>query len=198
MLTTNTVQDAEPNSTATYAPNAAGTSSTESIRGGRKAGSHKNGGRETRINLGFGFTGSSDSANFTHHASRLPNCGSEKNWKVRICHTPYGEIQRYLCRNFDLRFSFSERSEPFEPLQNIHRQVLSRSITIPFTRQVGVSQTKAMINLAEVKTRTQEQAAGATTSISADTQGKSSKLLGTSQRKASVHQQSSTTPSTSA
>jgi integrase/DNA-directed RNA polymerase subunit RPC12/RpoP len=90
-----------------------------------------------------------------------PKCGSQRNWKDGIRYTPYGEIQRYRCRDCAYRFSFSERSEPFEPHQKVHRQILSCGSAIPSNRQVGVSQTKAMINLAEV-TRTQEKAAGAT------------------------------------
>src|SRR3972149_658245 len=102
------------------------------------------------------------STNADETPPKCPECGSQRVWKDGIRYTLYGEIQRYLCRNCAYRFSSSERSEPFEPHQKVHRQILSCGSAIPFSRQVCVSQTKAMINLAEVETRTQEKAAGAT------------------------------------
>ena len=102
---------------------------------------------------------------------RCPECGSQRVWKAGIRYTPYGEIQRYLCRNCAYRFSHSEGSEPFEPHQKVHRQILNCGSAIPFSRQVCVSQTKAMINLAEVETRTQEKAAGATVTDQATMKG---------------------------
>ena len=103
---------------------------------------------------------------------QCPECGSPRVWKAGIRYTPYGEIQRYLCRNCAYRFSHSECSEPFEPHQKVHRQILSCGSAIPSSRQVCVSQTKAMINLVEVETRTQEKAAGATTRDPATIKGK--------------------------
>ena len=101
------------------------------------------------------------SSNTTTTTIKCPECGSLRVWKDGIRYTPYGEIQRYLCRNCAYRFSHSEGSEPFEPHQKVHRQILKCGSAIPSSRQVCVSQTKAMINLAEVETRTQEKAAGA-------------------------------------
>src|SRR3990170_6597725 len=112
------------------------------------------------------------SSNTTTTTIKCPECGSPRVWKDGIRYTPYGEIQRYLCRNCAYRFSHSECSEPFEPHQKVHRQILSSGSTIPFSRQVCVSQTKAMINLAEVETRTKEKAAGATTRDPATIKGK--------------------------
>jgi integrase len=105
---------------------------------------------------------SSNTTTTTAPAPRCPECGSQKTWKDGLRYTFYGEIQRYICRNCSYRFSHSERSEPFEPNQKVHRQILNCGSAIPSSRQVCVSQTKAMINLAEVESRTQEKAAGAT------------------------------------
>src|SRR3990170_1416242 len=112
------------------------------------------------------------SSNTTTTTVRCPECGSPRVWRDGVRYTPYGEIQRYLCRNCAYRFSSSEGSEPFEPHQKVHRQILSCGSTIPSNRQVCVSQTKAIINLAEVETRTQETAAGATTQDPATIKGK--------------------------
>jgi hypothetical protein len=49
-----------------------------------------------------------------------------------------------------------------EPAQRIQTQSFYSNQSLPSTCQVCVSQTKAMINLASVETRTQEKAAGAT------------------------------------
>jgi integrase len=105
-------------------------------------------------------------------AVQCPQCGSSKIWKDGMRYEPYGEIQRYLCRDCSYRFSYSQGSEPSERLQKVHRQILSCGATLPSTRQVCVSQTKAMINLATVETRTQEKAAGATTPDLATIKGK--------------------------
>ena len=103
---------------------------------------------------------------------KCPECGSPRVWKDGIRYTHFGEVQRYICRDCVYRFSSSEGSEPFEPHQKVHRQILSCGSAIPSSRQVCVSQTKAMINLAEVETRTQETAAGATTVDLATIKGK--------------------------
>src|SRR3990170_2926571 len=127
------------------------------------------------LGLGSRFPAAPASSNTTTTTIKCPECNSLRVWKDGIRYTPYGEIQRYLCRDCSYRFSYSERSEPFEPHQEVHRQILSCGSAIPSSRQVCVSQTKAMINLAEVETRTQEKAAGATTKSkpdSADIQGK--------------------------
>src|SRR3990170_1107999 len=114
------------------------------------------------LGLGSRFPAAPASSNTTTTTIKCPECNSLRVWKDGIRYTPYGEIQRYLCRDCSYRFSYSERSEPFEPHQEVHRQILSCGSAIPSSRQVCVSQTKAMINLAEVETRTQEKAAGAT------------------------------------
>ena len=111
------------------------------------------------------------STNADETPPKCPECGSQRVWKDGIRYTPYGEVQRYLCRNCAYRFSHSEGSEPFEAHQKVHRQILSCGSTIPSSRQVCVSQTKAMINLATVESRNQEKAAGATEKT-ADIQGK--------------------------
>jgi integrase/transposase-like protein len=95
---------------------------------------------------------------------QCPECGSQRVWKDGMRYEPYGEIQRYLCRNCYYRFSHkSEGSQDSEYHQKIQRQILSRTHDTASSSQVCVSQTKAMINLASVETRTQEKVAGATT-----------------------------------
>ena len=101
---------------------------------------------------------------------KCPECSSQRAWKDGLRYSRRNSLnltQRYLCRDCGLRFS---PSEPSERLQKVHRQILSCGSAIPSSRQVCVSQTKAMINLAEVEARTQEKAAGATTTIDAKTE----------------------------
>ena len=94
---------------------------------------------------------------------KCPECGSQKTWKDGLRYTTYGEIQRYICRDCAYRFSNSG-IKPIDRLEKGRRQNLNCDSPIPFSSQVCVSQTKAMINLAKVETRTQEKAAGATKS----------------------------------
>jgi len=103
---------------------------------------------------------------------RCPKCGSQRAWKDGIRHTPLGEVQRYLCRDCAHRYSDPSWSENFERDQRFPSEVLNRCFSLTSTRQVCVSQTKAMINLAAVETRTQEKAAGATETQTATTRQK--------------------------
>jgi integrase/transposase-like protein len=103
----------------------------------------------------------SASSNTATTTIRCPECGSQRVWKDGLRYSRRNNqnlTQRYLCRDCGLRFS---PSEPYERLQKIQRQILSCGSALPFSRQVCVSQTKAMINLAEVESQIQEQAAGA-------------------------------------
>ena len=98
-----------------------------------------------------------------------PQCRSDRVWKDGTRTTNKGDVQRWLCRDCGYRFSISEC---FQPVQKVHRQNLNCNLVLPFSRQVGVNQTKAMINLATVENPTQEQAAGATEIDNATIKGK--------------------------
>jgi len=50
----------------------------------------------------------------TTPAPRCPECGSQRIGKDGLRYTPYGEIQRYICRNCSYRFSHSHLSESSE------------------------------------------------------------------------------------
>jgi len=130
----------------------------------------------------------------TTPAPRCPECGSQKTWKDGIRYTPYGEAQRYLCRNCSYRFSRSDPSEPSEHHQKIHTLILKSEMDKPSTRnrhgdlrypphgalksttvpgpkirRVACNQHEAV---KAMESRTQEQAAGATTLNQAEIKGK--------------------------
>jgi len=123
----------------------------------------------------------------TTTAPRCPECGSQRVWKDGIRYTFFGEIQRYLCRNCYYRFSHTEGSEPSEHLQKLHTLILKSKADKTILcrvvderndscKELGSPQqmkhirsgratvllTERAKKLAEVETRTQEKAAGAT------------------------------------
>jgi integrase len=72
-----------------------------------------------------------------------------------------GNIQRYICRECGTRFSQTtwNSSEGSKHNQEIHKQILNRSVALPYGRQVGVAQTREAKNLAETQEiPTQEKA----------------------------------------
>jgi len=106
-----------------------------------------------------------------------PECGSARLWKCGLRYprsNGNGPIQRWLCRSCGYRFSDTHRngSEPSECLQKNRRQSLKTIVAIPSNAEYCVSQAMAMINLAEVETRNQEKAAGATAPDQATVKGK--------------------------
>ena len=109
---------------------------------------------------------------------KCPECGSQQAWRDGLRYNRNGTtVQRWLCKTCGTRYSASglNHSERSELLRRIQTKSFYSVTTLPSTRQVCVSQTKAMINLATVESRTQEKAAGATTKStpdSADIQGK--------------------------
>jgi len=114
-----------------------------------KVGSTKNG----KLDQGQGSTGTSPPC---------PQCGSAKTWKDGIRETDLGPVQRYLCRNCGYRFSDPNSKQPqrffngsgmSEYVEIIHTKRLKSKTNIHTNCRVGVSQIKAMVNLAEVETR---------------------------------------------
>jgi len=97
---------------------------------------------------------------------KCPECGSQRVWKDGLRYTFYGEIQRYICRNCSYRFSHSDPSESSERLQKLHTLILKSNANKTILCRVGATQTKGAKNLVEVESRTQEEAAGATTPTS--------------------------------
>ena len=83
------------------------------------------------------------------------------------------EVQRWLCRNCGYRFSETSwnNSEDSQNVQKIQRQILNCADALPYNRQVSVTQSKEAKNLAEVESRNEKQAAGATVQA-ADIKGK--------------------------
>jgi len=67
-----------------------------------------------------------------------------------------------MCRNCGYRFTLWNGSDGSRTVQRIQRQNLKRNLNLLFTRQVGVSQTKAMINLATVEPLQEKPGAGTT------------------------------------
>jgi len=79
-----------------------------------------------------------------------PECRSSRVWKDGIRQTRYGEAQRYVCRSCGYRFSETK-------VKNLNpRLAYGRD------RQVGVALAEGTKNLAEVESRKEKRAAGAT------------------------------------
>src|SRR3990170_7155761 len=112
------------------------------------------------------------SSNTSTTTIQCPECGSPRVWKDGIRYTPYGEIQRYICRECSYRFSHSDLSEPSEHHQRLHTLILKTKADKTILCRVGATQTKGAKNLVEVETRTQEKAAGATPTDLATLKGK--------------------------
>ena len=85
---------------------------------------------------------------------KCPRCDSEDVWKDGLRYTKHGEVQRFLCRDCDYRFS-----DPIHMNKNLE----------PYTLQRRVCVTEGTKNLAKVETRTKTGLAGAT---NADTKSK--------------------------
>jgi len=105
-----------------------------------------------------------------------PSCGSRKVWKdgFRYGRSNGAAIQRWLCRACGLRFSQKafNGSKTFQQLPTVHTKSLKRGFDISSKRQVCELLTEDSKNLATSETRTQEKAAGATTSDQATIKGK--------------------------
>jgi len=79
-----------------------------------------------------------------------PECRSSRVWKDGIRQTRYGEVQRYVCRSCGYRFSETK-------VKNLNpRLAYGRD------RQVRVALAEGTKNLAEVESRKEKRAAGAT------------------------------------
>ncbi|WGM90184.1 MAG: tyrosine-type recombinase/integrase [Candidatus Bathyarchaeum tardum] len=85
-----------------------------------------------------------------------PDCGSTTYWKDGVRYTEWGNVQRYVCRDCGYRFSETclNHFDGLEPIKNIHWQSLNMPLSLPFNRQIGVSQPKAAKNLVKVETKT--------------------------------------------
>ena len=103
---------------------------------------------------------------------QCPECGSQRLWKNGMRYEPYGEIQRYLCRNCFYRFSITEGSEHSERVQRLQTLFLKSKVDKDIRCLVGATQTRGAKNLAETEARTQEKAAGATGTQPLDVKGK--------------------------
>jgi len=131
-----------------------------------KAGSINNG----KLDQGQGSTGTSPPC---------PECGSVKAWKDGIRETAFGPVQRYLCRNCGYRFSDpnSKQAQTLfngsgmsEHVETIHtKKIKSKTAILSYCRvsdepagRASTGQLRLVQSLAEVETRNQERAAGAT------------------------------------
>jgi len=152
------------------------TSETNSSPALGKAGSINNG----KLDQGQGSTGTSP---------QCPQCGSARVWKDGIRETAFGPVQRYLCRNCAYRFSdpdskqtqrFFNGSSVSQHVETIDTKKLKSKTAIlnycrvsnDLRRRASTGQQRLVQNLAEVETRKQEKAAGATETTSADAKGR--------------------------
>jgi hypothetical protein len=117
---------------------------------------------------------------------QCPECGSQRVWRNGLGDNPHSKIQRHICRDCAHRFSEgSERSKRSERLQNLRSLILKTNAALPSTRNrlgdasdtgkaAPTSTTKPMPKtrrdpynqyeaVNDMESRTQEQAAGATT-----------------------------------
>ena len=95
---------------------------------------------------------------------RCPLCNSKRVWKDGLRYTQDGEVQRYLCRSCGYRFSETSlnRSDPPEQVKVVDTKKSYRPVSHILNRQVCVTETQGAKNLAEVESRTEKRAAGAT------------------------------------
>jgi len=99
-----------------------------------------------------------------------PSCASQRVWKdgLRYPRSHSKPVQRYVCRECGYRFSestwknCSNGIKHSEPNQKIHSKILCSLSTLPYDRQVCVTEAEGTKNLAEVESRTEKRAAGAT------------------------------------
>jgi len=106
--------------------------------------------------------------------AKCPSCNSQRVWKDGIRQTRKGEIQRYICRECGLRFSETSWNgcDESERVERVHTTALYSVRALPFNRQVGVTETQGAENLAEVESRIEKRAAGATKPSEIDAKGK--------------------------
>jgi len=97
-------------------------------------------------------------------AVECPSCRSERIWKDGIRYTRNGDVQRYLCRECGYRFSETSWNGSDDPecVQRVHREPLNTHPRLFSNRQICVTQPTGTKNLAEVETRIEKWAAGAT------------------------------------
>jgi integrase/transposase-like protein len=141
------------------------------LQAGRKAGFHY---KEHTWQSGL-KNGKLDSASPAAQPSTqpptCPSCHCSRAWKDGIRYVRGSEVQRYICRECGFRFS-ETTSEASEHLQRIDTKPLKRLQAIHYNRQVCVTETKGAKNLAEVESRTEKWAAGATKLTDAEVKGK--------------------------
>jgi len=100
---------------------------------------------------------------------KCPEYTSQRVWKDGVRYTRHGDVQRYLCRNCGYRFSKNGVRDPVEPLRKSSSWSINRASAYSLDRQVCELLTEGSKNLVKVETRTEKQAAGAT---SAEVKGK--------------------------
>ena len=103
-----------------------------------------------------------------------PECGSQRIWKDGVRCTNRGEVQRYICRACGYRFSETtwNNSDEHEHVERVHTTSFYSDPALPINRQVCVTETQGAKNLAEVESRIEKWAAGATKPSEADVKGK--------------------------
>jgi len=144
---------------------------TKYMRGGAAGSAHRS---HTPEVVGSNPTSASTIIIEGPHSKELacPECGSNRVWKdgLRYIRGNPDAVQRWICRDCGYRFSRSEGSEWSDGLQRIQSKAVYRPLDKPVLCRVSVSQTKAMINLAEVETRF-GTAQRESTTLSADLKG---------------------------
>ena len=105
---------------------------------------------------------------------KCPECSGSKTWKDGFRYFQGNPIQRYLCRSCGYRFSDPSLNVSKDPEcnQSVHRMALNMPSSLLSNRQICVTQTKGMKNLAEVESRTQKNPTREGTAQSADIKGK--------------------------
>jgi len=106
-----------------------------------------------------------------------PSCGGNRVWKdgLRYPRSNAKPVQRYVCRECGYRFSEPtwNGSDDSEHVRRVHTTALYSVRALPCNRQVGVAEAEGTKNLAEVKSRIQKQAAGATETKPSEADAKS-------------------------
>jgi len=104
-----------------------------------------------------------------------PSCGSRRVWKdgLRYPHSNGKPVQRYVCRECGYRFSETtwNSSDESEHVKRVHTTSFYSDYALLFNRQVGVTETQGAKNLAELESRTEKRAAGATEPLSVKVKG---------------------------
>jgi len=102
-------------------------------------------------------TGKSDTAESAGANPPCPQCGSTKLWRDGLRYPMFGNpIQRWLCRDCNLRFSDPEDVQKalkaFEHVETIESKSLKSRNDKVTTRQICVSETKNLTSATELKT----------------------------------------------